>query len=589
LRIGLNSGQVIVGEIGSGAAGYTAIGEQVGMAQRMESVAPPGGVMLSESTARLVEHAVTLDELQLVHIKGSAKPVRAHHLLAASGYGRAGREPSSLVGRRWELNALAGILEEAIGGNGCVVGVVGPAGIGKSRLVRETAAIATGGGVDVFSTFGESHASEIPFHVVARLLREVSGVTNLDDGAARVHLRATLPYADPEDLLLLDDLLGIADPEVAMPDIGPDARRRRLTRLVNTASLARDTPAVYVIEDAHWIDDVSESMLAEFLTVIPQTRSLVLITYRPEYRGALSRMSSSQKIALAPLSAAQTSALTAELLGADRSLAQLRAQIAERAAGNPFFAEEVVRDLAERGVLDGDRGGYVFGGDAADVSVPATLQATIAARIDRLDPGTKRTLNAAAVIGSRFDADLLAGVFEEAALAELVDAELIDQVSFTPRAQYAFRHPLIHTVAYASQLKSDRAELHRRAAAAIEQRDPGSVDENAAAIAEHLEAAGNLHAAFDWHLRAGTWATNRDLRSARNSWTRARQVADGLPADEPEKTSMRIAPRTLLCATTWRVGGSVADTGFDELRELCTAADDKRSLAIGMVGLVFAC
>ncbi len=259
----------------------------------------------------------------------------------------------------------------------------------------------------MFTAYCESHASDVPFHVVARLLRAAFGVRGLDGAAARDRVRARVPDADPEDLLLFDDLLGIADPEVELPKIDPDARRRRLTALVNAASLARQVPAVYVIEDAHWIDEVSESMLAEFLTVIPQTPSLVLVTYRPEYRGALSRVAGAQTIALAPLSDSETAALVSELLGPDPSVGGVATMIAEKAAGNPFFAEEIVRDLAERGVLRGNRSAYESTADAAEVSVPATLQATIAARIDRLDPAAKRTLSAAAVIGSRFSRDLL--------------------------------------------------------------------------------------------------------------------------------------------------------------------------------------
>ena len=186
--------------------------------------------------------------------------------------------------------------------------------------------------------------------------------------------------------MLFDDLLGIADPDTALPAIDPDARRRRLTALVNAASLARETPAVYVVEDAHWIDQVSESMLVDFLTVIPQTPSLVLVTYRPEYEGALTRMHGTQTIALAPLSDPETAALVSELLGPDPSVVGLGQTIAERAAGNPFFAEEIVRELAERGVLRGEPGTYVSTAEAAEVSVPATLQATIASRIDRLEP-----------------------------------------------------------------------------------------------------------------------------------------------------------------------------------------------------------
>ena len=218
--------------------------------------------------------------------------------------------------------------------------------------------------------------------------------------------------------------------------------------------------------------------------------------------------------------------------------------------------------------------------------MPATLQATIAARIDRLDPKAKRTLSAAAVIGSRFSLDLLTRWAIEPVLDDLVAAELIDQVSFTGQPEYVFHHPLIRTVAYEAQLKSDRAELHRRVAAAIEARDPASAEENAALIAEHLEAAGDLHAAYGWHMRAATWATNRDIAAARLSWERARQIADALPADDPDRAAMRIAPRTMLCGTAWRVHVNVAGDRFDELRELCTAAGDKASLAIAMAGLV---
>ena len=402
---------------------------------------------------------------------------------------------------------------------------------------------------------------------------------------ARATIRANLNDADPDDLLLLDDLLGIRDNEAPVLSIDPDARRRRLARLLDTALLARRKPAVYIIEDAHWMDIVSESMLAEFISVVPRTPSLVLITYRPEYRGVLSNTADGSTISLSPLDRTEASALTVELLGSHPSVSKVAAQIAERSAGNPFFIEEIVRDLDERGVVDGERGAYICQSDG-DVTVPATVQATIAARIDRLGPAAKRTLSAASVIGSRFSAELLATVLEDPALSELIEAELVAQVADPPRVEYAFRHPLLRAVAYESQLKAGRAALHRRIAVAVEKGDPESVDTNAALIATHVEAAGDLHAAFEWHMRAGAWSTHRDIAAARMSWQRARAVADQLPDDDPGRTSMRIAPRTLLCATSWRVGGSLADVGFDELRELTTAAGDKRSLAIGMTGLV---
>jgi class 3 adenylate cyclase len=587
VRVGLNSGQVIAGEIGSGSLGYTTIGEQVGFAQRMESVAPPGGVMLSESTARLVEHAVVLADPEWVRIKGADEPVRARRLVAIGPRdGLVGRAEAELVGRRQEMAALDAMVVRASGGRGGVVNVVGSPGVGKSRMAREAAALADDRGVEVFWTFCESHARDIPFQVVAGLLRAATGIADLDDAAARARIREQRPDADAQDLLLLDDLLGIADPDVAPPQIDPDARRRRLTALINTASLARPEPALFIIEDAHWIDAVSESMLADYLTVIPQTKLMVLITSRSEYDGALARAHGAQTIVLGPLGDSDATALIGELLGPDPSVAPVRVLIAERAAGNPFFAEEMVRELVQRGVLTGGRAGYLCRADVADVTVPATVQAVIEARIDRLSTPAKRTLHAASVIGARFVAELLAALGIDAMLDELLGAELIDQVSFTPNAEYAFRHPLIRAVAYESQLKADRAQWHRRLAAVIQERAPDAVEENAALIAEQLEAAGELHAAYGWHMRAGAWSANRDLDAARVSWERARRIADELPDYAPNQLSMRVAPRTMLCATDWQARAVQESRGrFVELRELCAAAGDKVSLAIGMSGL----
>jgi class 3 adenylate cyclase len=586
MRVGLNSGQVVAGEIGAGPFAYTAVGEEVGMAQRMESAAPPGEVLLSTSTARLVDGAAVLGQPELVRIKGADKPVSAQRLLGMEAQHRAvGRVESDLVGRRWEMLAVEELLGRAVDGHGAVVGFFGAPGIGKSRLVRELSAMAAARDVEVFAAYCESHTSQVPFHTVARLLRATTGVEGLEPHLARAQIRARAPDAEREDLLLFDDMLGIAEPGAELPKIDPDARRRRLTTLVNAASLARHAPAVYVVEDVHWIDEVSESMLAAFLTVIPQTPSLVLITYRPEYDGVLSRAHGAHTFALAPLSVPETAALVSQLLGPDPSVGESATVITDKAAGNPFFAEEMVRDLAERGVLAGDRGAYASTAGAGEVGVPATLYATIAARIDRLEPAAKRTLSAAAVIGTRFSRTLLETLGIEPVLEELVGAELINQTRFTPQPEYVFHHPLIRSVAYEAQLKSERAQMHRRLAATIESHDPDATEHNAALIAEHLEAAGDGHAAYGWHMRSAAWAMNRDIAAARLSWQRAETIADTLPADAPNQAAMRIAPRTMLCGSAWRVHANVAGALFDELRQLCTAADDKASLAIAMAGL----
>jgi AAA ATPase domain len=404
-----------------------------------------------------------------------------------------------------------------------VIGVSGSAGLGKSRLVHELTTIAADHNIDVFSAQSESHTGEVPFHVITTLLRAATEITGLDGAAARAKLRDRAQGAQPDDLALLDDLLGIGDPAVSSPIIEPDERRRRLTTLINAAVVARNSPAVYVIEDVHWIDEASESMLADFLAVVPQAHALVLITYRPEYPGTLGRPPSSQAISLEPLDDVEIEVLTAELLGAHPSVARLTVDIAHHAAGNPYFAQETVRELAEQGALTGGAGQYSCRAPIGALGVPATLQATIASRIDRLEPTAKRALGAASVIGSRFDRELLTLLDVEPALEELVESELIHPVSLPPQVQYSFRHPLIRTVAYESQLKSDRADMHRRAAEAIEAR--GTPDEDAALIAEHHEASGDLTAAYTWHMRAGTWSRNRDDHAAQMSWRRAERIS----------------------------------------------------------------
>ena len=229
--------------------------------------------------------------------------------------------------------------------------------------------------------------------------------------------------------------------------------------------------------------------------------------------------------------------------------------------------------------------------DINEVGVPATLQATIAARIDRLPAPTKAVLNAAAVIGMDFDMDTLHDLQPanvSTRLTELVSAELIDQTAFVRRQRYCFRHPLVRTVAYESQLSTARVHAHRRLAAAIEAHDPSSADENAALIATHLEAAGELVDAYRWHMRAAEWLRPRDFPAARARWESARRIADELPDDHDDVIAMRTAPRTMLISTMLFVG---CDAGIDEryreFRDLTTQTGDLTSLALATAGLVF--
>jgi adenylate cyclase len=591
IRVGLNSGDVIVGEIGSGPGRYTAVGHPVGMAQRMEAAAPPGGVLCSLSTAGLVEGATRLGPVEDIPVKGTDAPVPARQLLAVESDRMVlGRNEGLMLGRDGELEWLRNVFGTA---PRCLVGIGGAPGVGKSRLISEFTAIAARHGADVVVARCEAHTTTLAFRALSRLLRAMFEVDGLSDAQARMHTAAQFgerpltPH--PADAQILFEAMGIGDTDAPPLHVSVDGRRRRLVEVMSRAVLARSARTVFVLEDAHWIDAPSDAVLADFAATPHATTSMFVTTYRPEFRGAL-RHRSHQTTTLRPLTDSMAVRLLGHLLGNDPSVAHLPERIADAAVGNPFFIEEIVRDLAGRGVLSGSRGGYRLIGDLDEIAVPATVQAVLAARIDRLPAEAKSILNAAAVIGTRFDVDGLQILLPEATftrLAELVSAELIEQTEFVPQQRYCFHHPLVRAVAYESQLSVARAQAHRRLAAAIEARDPGAAEENAALIATHLEAAGELADAYRWHMRAAEWLRPRDLPAARTQWESARAIADRLPDDHDDVITMRLAPRTMLISTALFVGSDVdTDERYREFRDLTTQAGDLTSLAIGTAGRI---
>jgi adenylate cyclase len=590
LRVGLNSGEVIAGSIGSGPGRYTAVGHSVGMAQRMEAAAPPGGVLCSLSTARLVEGAARLGPVEDVAVKGADMPVSARRLLVVeSGRMVLGRNEGAMVGRDADLGRLQGFFDT---GRSHLVGVVGAPGLGKSRLIGEFSAAAARGGAQVVLARCEAHITTVAFRALARLLRAMFGVDGLSDVDARAHALAQCGgglTSDSADAQILFEVMGIADPDAPPLQVSVDGRRHRLVEVMSNAVLAGSARILFVLEDAHWIDAPSDEVLADLTGALKTTSSMFVTTYRPEFRGAL-RQREDDTITLQPLTDAMAVRLVGQLVGNDSSVAALVERIAVAAVGNPFFAEEIVRDLADRGVLSGGRGRYRLVGAVDEIGVPATVQAVLAARIDRLPAEAKAVVNAAAVIGTRFDVDTLHALLPDAvssALADLVSAELIDQTEFVPRQRYCFRHPLVRTVAYESQLSATRAQAHRRLATAIETRDPAAADENAALIASHFEAAGEIADAYRWHVRAAEWLRGRDLPAARAQWLSARHLADRLPDDHEGVIAMRIAPRTMLISTESFVGtDGDADEQYRELRELTLQAGDLRSLAIATAGRI---
>ena len=586
IRIGLNSGEVVVGDIGTGPGRYTAIGHPVGMAQRMESAAPPGGTLCSQTTSTLIEHAARLLPAQLVNVKGENASALARQLVAIhSDQVVLGRDDGPLLGRDLELATL---ISDFDFGQDHLLAIVGSAGLGKSRLSRELASALTDRGADVVVGRCEAHTTDVAFHALARLVRSAFAIGGLGAEHARRRIRNDLgAFLAPgsEQTAVIFDLLAIADPDDPVLHLPPDARQKRIVEVMVMAAKAKTTPTLFLVEDVHWVDAVSEQILVDFAQALKDTQSLLLVTLRPEYVGPLCG-TADRVVRLQALPDNMTAELTARLIGHDASVREITEQISQQAAGNPFFVEEIVRDLAGRGALAGDRGHYRLVADLEEITVPATVKSVIAARIDRLTPEEKSVLNAAAVIGSHFDQATLQALAPGAgseALNALVAAELIDQIAFVPLARYTFRHPLVRSVSYDSQLGSTRAEAHRRLAEAIQGRS--HADDEAGLIATHLEAAGESDHAYEWWMRSGEWLKRHSPTAARASWQRARAVADTLSDDHPHVAHLRTAPRTMLALTSY-LGGDPADShqSFAELRDLTSQSGDQLSLALGMAG-----
>ena len=513
VRIGINSGEVVVGQIGDDLRlEYTAVGHTVGLAQRMESLAEPGRAYLTEHTARLVSGYLDLDDLGEFDVKGVSEPVHVHALAGAGGahtrldISRA-RGFTRFVGRGDELTTLEAALEQARGERGTVVGVVGEAGVGKSRLCHEFLERARRRGIPVYEAQGQAHGRDIPFLPVLQMMRSYFGIAESDtDQQAREKVAGRMLLLDDafaEDLPLLFDFLAVPDPHRPAPRMDPDARQRTLLGMVQRLVHAgtHENPGIYLLEDAHWFDPGTEIFATRFIEALPGSRTLAITNFRPEYSASWMRKSYYRQISLAPLGAEAIKALLAELLGEHPSLNGLPDLIQERTAGNPFFIEEVVRALAESGNIEGKRGAYRLVRPVDDTGVPPTVNTILAARIDRLSEREKSLLQTAAVIGREFSEPVLARAAAlgdgelEPVLRTLIAAEFLYEQELYPEALYAFKHPLTQEVAYQSQLGERRAAVHRRVAEALEELYAEKLDERAALLAQHWEAAGDPLAA----------------------------------------------------------------------------------------------
>ncbi len=599
VRMGLNSGEVVVGRIGDDLRmDYTAQGHTVGLAQRMEQLAGPERVYLTEHTAALVSGFFRLRDLGRFELKGVREPVLVYELeglgpirtrLEAS---RA-RGFSRFVGRDEEMKALEAALARALEGAGQVVGVEGDAGVGKSRLCYELAERCRARSIRFAEGHAPPHGKMIALLSWIDFYRSYFGITERDDDeTARDKIAGRTLRLDEslaESLPILFDFLGVPDPARASPPMDPEARQRQLMELAQRLARAqsRREPAVQLFEDLHWMDGASEAFLAAMVDVLPETRTLLVVTFRPEYRAPWMQSAHYRQLSLLPLGPAAIAELLDSLLGRDPSLAGLAERIRERAGGNPFFTEEVVQSLLEAGVLGGARGAHRLVRPVERLEIPASVQSILAARIDRLGEREKTVLQIAAVIGKDFSEPVLARVAElpeeelRAALRELVAAELVYPQSLYPVAEYAFKHPLTQEVAYRSQLAERRARTHDRVARAIAETYADKLDERAALLAHHFEAAGESLEAARWNRRAARWVGSTHLSEAFAHWRTVVKLLEGLP-ESADTVPLALEARAAVLSFGWVVGISADEAAkvFTESRALAARAGDPRALAI---------
>ena len=579
-RMGINSGAVVVGRIGDDLRmDYTAQGHTVGLAQRMEALASPDSCYLTAATAALVGGYFALEDLGDFRVKGVTDPVHVHRL-AGIGAARTrfdisrARGLSRFVGRAADLRTLEDALEQTAAGNGQVVGIVADAGTGKSRLCFEFLERCRARGMLVYEGHAVAHGRNIPFLPILEVFRAYYGITPEDDDrSAREKIAGRMVLLDnsfADALPLLFDFLGVADRQRPAPRLDPDARQRQIIAVMRQViqSVSEEQPTVTLIEDLHWLDDASGEFLEHMVDARAGSRNLLVLNFRPEYRADWMQKSWYRQIPLTPLGRDAIGQLLTDLLGADPSLAALVAPIHARTGGNPFFTEEVAQSLIESGHLQGSRGAYRLTSPIERLEVPATVQAVLAARIDRLAEREKRLLQVASVIGKDFPEPLLAAVAElpieemRAALAVLHRAEFLHEQAIYPVTEYAFKHPLTQEVALGSLLKERRRQVHAAVARAIEQQHPEHLDERAPLLAHHWEQAGEALDAARWHRRAAEWVGATDFAAGTHHWGRVRALRRELPANR-EAAALGIGASMQLLNMGWRVG-----MGLDEARTI---------------------
>jgi class 3 adenylate cyclase/tetratricopeptide (TPR) repeat protein len=503
IRIGINSGEVVVRTVGSDLRmDYSAVGQTTHLAARMEQLARPGTALVTAQTLALAEGYVEVKPVGPVPVKGIPEPVEVHELI---GIGRirsrlqfaAARGLSPFVGRRAEFDQLTEALRRSRDGRGQLVAVVGGVGMGKSRLYWEFTRSPEAQDCLVLEGDSLSFGRATPYLPIVTLLKRYLQIDERD-GPERIREKVTAKLVKLDRALATSvptilELLGLAEEDTDAAVLDPSQRRQRTLEVVKRLLIRESQvqPVVIVFENLHWIDAETESLLEGLLESLPTARMLVLVNYRPEYEHDWANRSYYTQIRLDPLASESMDDLLHGLLGSDPSLASLKALLIERTESNPLFLEESVRNLVETQVLVGERGAYRLDRPLTSIKVPPSVQALLAARIDRVPAAQKRLLQAASVIGKHVPFALLRVITEEpdedlrAALEQLQAAEFVYETQIFPELEYTFKHSLTHQVAYGTLLHERRRSLHAKILATLESLYPEGRNDQVEALSQH--------------------------------------------------------------------------------------------------------
>jgi class 3 adenylate cyclase/predicted ATPase len=606
IRVGLNSGEVVVRAIGNDLhMDYSAVGQTTHLAARMEQLAMPGTIRLTAATLRLVEGLVQVQALGPIPVRGMPEPVEVFELVGASSLrGRlqaaAVRGLTRFVGREAELAAVRQALEQAGAGHGQVVAVVGEAGMGKSRLVYECVHARHTQDWRVLESASVSYGKATPYFPVVDLLKRYVHVEDADEPRT-VRSRVT------GQVLTLDETLQETIPALlwlldALPDDSPfrtleaPQRRQRALEALKRVLLRESQvqPLLLVFEDLHWIDTETQALLDTLVESLPTARLLLLVNYRPEYQHGWGSKTYYTQVRLDPLPPASADALLQALLGDDTNLAPLKRLLIERTEGNPFFLEESVRALVETGVLAGEPGAYRLTRPLPDIAVPATVQAVLAARIDRLPPDAKRLLQTAAVIGTEVPCPLLQTVADlppetlHRSLAQLQGAEFLYETHLFPERVYTFKHALTQNVAYQSLLTSTRQQVHQQIAQALETLFPETAETQPELLAHHYTEAALPEPSVAYWLRAGQRALARSAYlEAVSHVTTGIELLTTLP-ETPARTQQALTLYIVLGAAlqvTQGVAAPEVEHAYTQAYALCQQMGETPELAPILLGL----